>query len=692
MWNRWFWALLILTLIVVFLAYQWTGSYSLDIGALKADDDLFIAGFHQRESSPDDDYRWTGPRALVSFPGLGRGRPWTMTLHLSGYRPPGQPSPQVSLGVNGHRLAQFAAHDGMAEHQFTIDASMIDWSGDLLVEIAPDVFIPESDSRQLGVLVSRITVTPAGPGILVPSPITLLLIAGSLAVLFFFLRWMGASAALSFWISLLPTAALGFVVALHRQYASWYALSVLLLLMAATISGVALHTLLQKGARRFRWQALADMNTRPLLGILLLALACNLALLPTPGFVGDMGIFMRWSWKLTTGGLHTAYLPVAPVEPIDYPPLIPYLLSIMGALYQRIFDPSFPYPPERSTLLFYSLLKLPTIAADIGTGVIIFLFMRRRTSQRLALLSMAAYLFNPAILFASAYGGQTDAIYSFFAVLAVVLILERRVIGAWSSIALAVLSKPQGAFFLPLILFLTWKRLGVRPVLKGLAVAIVVVLLVFSPFLYHGTGDSLAEYLFSVGRLDIPGMPAYTTLAAHNLWWVLGAGAEVVDIGGPWSEMPFIGTLLAPRILGLTLMVILYTLGLYTLWKSDDELLVPVVAAFVGFACFMTLTQVHARYAFSMLPFLSMALATAKRWRIIYMVLSITFLTNMALHDAALLDMLGLLEHERLLDPIKYLNALVNVGVLVYWAVVLSAGWRSGQVAVSRIRQEEGTA
>ena len=72
--------------------------------------------------------------------------------------------------------------------------------------------------------------------------------------------------------------------------------------------------------------------------------------------------------------------------------------------------------------------------------------------------------------------------------------------------------------------------------------------------------------------------------------------------------------------------------------------------------------------------------------------LTITFLINMALHDAALLDMLGLLEHERLLDPIKCLNSLVNVGELVYWAVVLSAGWRSGQVALSRSYQEEGTA
>jgi hypothetical protein len=137
---------------------------------------------------------------------------------------------------------------------------------------------------------------------------------------------------------------------------------------------------------------------------------------------------------------------------------------------------------------------------------------------------------------------------------------------------------------------------------------------------------------------------------------------------------------------------ILYLLGVLALWRSDDELMVPVVAAFVAFACFMTLTQVHARYVFSTLPFLAMALTTATRWKTIYMVLSITFLTNMVLHDAALLDLFGLLEHEGLLDPIKYINALVNVGVLVYWAVLLSAGRRSGLVAVRSTYQEEGAA
>ena len=683
MWSRWFGALLALVLAVVFIAYQWTASYSLDIGAIRADDDLFIAGFHQRESNPTDDYRWTGSHASVELPGLGRGRPWTLVLFLNGYRSLGQPSPRVTLSVNGHLLARFVAEGGMAEYRFQIDPAMIGLSGDVLVEIAPQVFLPEDDSRELGVLVSRITVEPAAAGIVVPSPVTQLLIAGSVVVLFLFLRRIGASPTLAFCASLPLLLALGFVAAVHRQYVTWYSLLVLLLLTGAAVASAVLECVLAWSARRFRNSALDDVETRPLLGLLLLALACYLALLPTPGFVGDIGIFMLWSWKLTTEGLHAAYLPHPLVGPVNWLPLIPYLFSVVGSLYRRLFAPSFPFPLDQTTLLFYSMLKLPTITADIGTGAVIFAFLRRRTSQRLALLSMAAYLFNPAVLFNSAYGGQADAIHSLFAVLAVALILERRVAGAWLSISLSALSKPQGGLFLPLTLLLTWKQSGARAVLKGMAAAAIVMLVVFSPFLCHGTWGSLLEYLTSIGRLDIPGMPAHTTMGAHNLWWVLGLGGEVADTGGPMSQLPFVGSLLVPRTIGLTLMVMMYGLGLFRVWKSGDESLVPVIAAFVGFACYMTLTQMHERYAFSMLPFLAMALPSARRWAFIYLALTVTFLANLSLNDAALLDMLGILEHERLLGYISYLNALVNLGMLVYWVVVLSTGWRGGRVAVT---------
>jgi hypothetical protein len=679
LWSRWLFALLAFTLVVVFLGYQWDATYSLDIGAVKADDDLYVTGFYQRESSAADDYRWTGPHASVRFPGLGSGQTWTLSLYASGYRPEGQPLPQVEVLLNHQHVASFVAEDGMAEYVFPIPASMIDWSGNVLAEIEPEVFSPEHDSRQLGLLISRISIEPVGGGVVLPSPLTLLVLLASVLLLFLYLRWMGASCSLSVWCSLPLVVTLGFVTALHRQYLTYVSLLVLALLAGAAVVAVVLHWLLAKLAGRFQWPALKPWQSKPVLGVLLLALACNLALAPTPGFVGDLGIYMLWAWKLTTGGLHTAYLPHPLVEPINYLPLIPYLFSFVGSLYQRLFASGFPLPLAQTTLLFYSMMKLPMIAANLATGGIIFAFLRRRTSQRVALLSMTVYLFNPAILFDSAYGGQADAIHSLFAVLAVVLILEKRVVGAWLSIALAALSKPQGALFLPLILFLTWRQLGTRAVLKGLITAGVTVILIFSPFFFRGTGDSLVGYLLSIGHLDIPGLPAYTTMGAHNLWWVLGLGAEVGDTAGPLSQLPAFGTLITPRTIGLTLLGLLYTLGLWRLWRGRDETAVPVVAAFLGFACYMSLTQVHETYAFSVLPFLALALYTQRRWRMIYVILSLTFLANMCLHDAALLDMLGVLEQEWLTEPLKYANALVNLGVLVYWISGFVLGKRAGR-------------
>jgi hypothetical protein len=673
--SRWLAATLAVALLVLCTAYQWHTAYSLDIGAVKADDDLYIAGFYHRESSPADDYRWTGPSAFARFPGMGSGRPWTLSLYASGYRPPGQESPDVEIRVNNHQVTRFVAQEGMQEYVFDVPASVLDWSGDVVIEIRPEVFSPEGDSRQLGLLVSRVTFTPAGAGVTIPSPLTLAIILGSVAILYLFLRWLGASGLVSFGATLPLVAALGFVAALHRQYLTYFSLFVLLLLAGAAMATVILHSLLCKLARRFGWATIGVAQLKPVLGVLLLALACNLALAPTPGFVGDIGIYMLWAWKLTTGGLHTAYLPHQLVEPINYLPFIPYLFSLVGSWYRRLSAPSFPYPLEQATLLFYSIIKLPMIVANLATGAIVFLFLRRETSQRLALLSMAAYVLNPAILFDSAYGGQADAIHSLFAVLAVVLILNKRVVGAWFSIALAALSKPQGALFLPLILFLTWRESGGRAVLKGLLTAVATTVFVFSPFLWRGTGDSLLGYLFSIGRLDIPGLPAYTTMGAHNLWWVLGLGAEVGDTAGPLSQLPVVGTLLTPRTIGLALLALLYALGLCKLWRENSRSDVPIVAAFLGFACYMSLTQVHETYAFSVLPFLALALPFATKWRIVYAVLSLTFLANMCLHDAALLDMMGVLEQEWLIEPLKYVNALVNVGVFVYWIVELVPRW-----------------
>lgn len=681
--SKWFCLLLFLTVGAVFAAYQWSAPYSIDVGSTRGDDQLFIGGFHQRETSTHDDYRWTGREAWVAISGIGRGRSWKLSLHFDGYRPPGLAPPRVRLKVNGRDVADFTAEQTMREYQFPVGASALGWDGNFLLQIESDVFRAEGDPRELGILVTRVTVTPDGPGIVVPSPVTLFLVVASSLVLFFFLRWMGASDKVSAAASTPVPLALGLALAIHRQYATWYSCLVLVLLAGTSIAALSLQALLKRLSGRWGWNKAEHRRVRLVLGLFSLSLACNLALAATPGFVGDIGIYTTWAWKLTTYGVHTAYLPHDLVEPINYLPLIPYLFSIVGSVYRRFFAPGFPYPLQQSTLLLQSMIKLPMITANIASGALIFLFVRSKMSFRLACVACVAFLFNPAILFDSAYGGQADAIHSLFALLAVILVVQRRLLGAWVSIALAALSKPQGALFLPLILFLTWRQFGIRAVLKGALTGLAVGLVIFSPFIYRGTWHTLQGYLLSIGRLNIPGLPAHTTMGAHNLWWVMGLGAEVEDTATTLSLAPWLDQFINPRMVGLALLAFFYSLALFKVWKKADERSVPVAAAFVGFACFMSLTQVHETYAFSVLPLLALVFPSDRRLAAIYLVLSITFVSNMVLHDWALLDMLGLIEYEDLIGYLRYVNALINVGVLAYWTVLLLTNWRPGAAWVA---------
>lgn len=71
-------------------------------------------------------------------------------------------------------------------------------------------------------------------------------------------------------------------------------------------------------------------------------------------------------------------------------------------------------------------------------------------------------------------------------------------------------------------------------------------------------------------------------------------------------------------------------------------------------------------YTFSALPVLGLALPTGARWSLAYLALTTILLANMCLHDGALLDMFGLLQHKQLPQPIKLLYALTT---WAYWPI-----------------------
>ena len=99
------------------------------------------------------------------------------------------------------------------------------------------------------------------------------------------------------------------------------------------------------------------------------------------------------------------------------------------------------------------MLRLPALVADLLAGALIFRVSRQRysISFNVALLATCAYLFNPALIFDSAYWGQTAAVHSLFMLLSVIAVDRRRYDWAGVALAAAILTKPQAIAIAPVL-------------------------------------------------------------------------------------------------------------------------------------------------------------------------------------------------------------------------------------------------
>lgn len=129
----------------------------------------------------------------------------------------------------------------------------------------------------------------------------------------------------------------------------------------------------------------------------------------------------------------------------DYTPTYMYFLVFFSLL--RI-------APESDGVLY--AIKTLSVIFDFSSAFLIFWMMKftLKKSDALTLLAVFLALFVPQILLNSAFWGQCDSIYSFFIVLAVFLILQKKPL--WSAVAFGVsfAFKLQSVFFLPVLLLL----------------------------------------------------------------------------------------------------------------------------------------------------------------------------------------------------------------------------------------------
>ena len=349
----------------------------------------------------------------------------------------------------------------------------------------------------------------------------------------------------------------------------------------------------------------------------------------------DLDLYKEWLLSVTRSGIAEVYS----TSKMDYPPLYAYVLKPFGWIYMFMTGRGL-MGPVASTVL----IKFPPFLFDIGIACLVWRCMALEGKGLMAkAVASAAYLFNPAALFLTAYWGLPDSIHSFFIVASFVTIgyglrfwfpsypldngrSPAAVALAWSFLTLAALMKPLGLPYFPLLLFVSWILGRFRAAVAGMAAALIVGLVVFSPFLLHGNAIEVFQRVIS----DIGAMP-FTSSNAHNFWWLIG--------GWYYSEVPWIGPLTATH-LGLILFLFSYAAlcwKAYRQYQLQGHTLSPsqilAVSAMVSFSFFIFSTHLHEHHLFATVPLLASFALQIRAWRSIFICVSVGVFVNCWLHD-----------------------------------------------------------
>jgi Gpi18-like mannosyltransferase len=382
---------------------------------------------------------------------------------------------------------------------------------------------------------------------------------------------------------------------------------------------------------------------------LLSSLAARIFLFPVQGCAGDLAAFASWFKAAAEHGPLVFYQVIY----CDYPPFNVYIFWAFGSLgrWLSLFG---------SPALVY-VLKLPSTLFDIATAGLVFVFLRKRLGFDFSLLATSFYAFNPATIFNGSIWGQFDAIYTFFLIASLMLILDSKPKLSVAAFTVAALAKPQSIALAPLIVFLLVRKKSWKTVAASALTSAALILIVSAPV----SLNNLADFLVNIYLKGYQSYP-YTSANAFNLW----------ALDGLWKSDAQTFLSLDLFKIGWILFGALTTFSLHNLYKTSQrtdktshtfEVSVLFTAFVLLFGFFMLPTRIHERYLFPVFGVLAMMLPFVRETRSLYGVLTFTYFVNLAY----VLPFLNAGSHIPDWDPLVYVITALNLAAFVYTLIVM---------------------
>lgn len=351
----------------------------------------------------------------------------------------------------------------------------------------------------------------------------------------------------------------------------------------------------------------AERDVRLWWNLAAVAVLVRFLIMPYGGFPVDIGTFKAWAASLADRGPAAFY----GAGFADYLPGYLYILWAIGEINRvvRFNDPAFLFA-----------LKLPAAVSDIVTAWLIFA-LARRFSSRGALALSASYLFNPGIIFNSAFWGQADAVGAIFVLAGIASLEVASPVVAAMVLAAGALVKPQSApVLIPAGLYLlrTLSRPASGPprwdlVLGAGVAALATVVMIILPF-----GLSPLR-LVGVLRVSL-GVYPFSSVVAFNFWGAT-QGFWVSD-GVRWLGVPLYALGLGATLVALAVVAV-------WAWRHPALPQVVLASAVAVLVTFVLPTRIHERYLLTAIPFFAVASAVDRRMVWVYAVLSLVFATNL---------------------------------------------------------------
>lgn len=305
----------------------------------------------------------------------------------------------------------------------------------------------------------------------------------------------------------------------------------------------------------------------------------------------DINLFR--SWASSAAGNFLQFYDGARTS--DYPPLYIYVLFLIGKI------AAIPAVSAYYTIL----LKLPSIAADIATSYLIYRLARKYLSLETSVLLSAFYVFNPAVFINSTFWGQVDSFFTLIVVAAVTLLAEKRTVLAAILFAAAVLMKPQGLIFLPVLFFELVRQKSLMNFIKAAAAALVTTAAIVLPFSYN-KGALWIYNLFAKTADEYP----YASVNAFNFFSLIEKN---------WVRDSTVFWDLSYHAWGMVFIVAVTLLAWFLYYKGKSSLFAPAAALLLITGVFNLSTRMHERYLFPAVALAILAFIYLKDKRLLFL-------------------------------------------------------------------------